>query len=82
MFFKVFESEQISGENIVVHKSSIEPRVPNKLFHPNDSYVFPKKVFGKQNRFCNSKWLKLYRGGMIEKEIKLFFLSEFSIYLS
>ena len=26
-----------------------------KPFHPNDSYVFPKK----QNRFCNSKWLKL-----------------------
>ena len=31
-----------------------------KPFHPNDLYVFPKKVFGKQNRFCNSKWFKLY----------------------
>ena len=35
-------------------------RVPDKPFHPNDSYVFSKRVFGKQNRFCNSKWFKLY----------------------
>ena len=49
------------GENIVVNKSPIEIRVPHKPFHPNNSYVFPKRVFGKQNRFCNSKWFKLYR---------------------
>ena len=41
------DSEQISGENIVVNKCPIEIGVPNKLFHPNDSYVFPKRVFGK-----------------------------------
>ena len=41
------DSEQISGENIVVNKSPIEIGVPNKLFHANDSYVFPKRVFGK-----------------------------------
>ena len=41
------DSEQISGENIVVNKSPIEIGIPNKLFHPNDSYVFPKRVFGK-----------------------------------
>ena len=22
--------------------------------------MFPKRVFGKQNQFCNSKWFKLY----------------------
>ena len=53
-------SEQILGEDIVVNKSSIEIGVPDKPFHPSDSYVFPKRVFGKQNRFCNSKWFKLY----------------------
>ena len=53
-------SAQILGENIVVNKSPIEIRVPDKPFYPNDSYVFPKRVFGKQNRFCNSKWFKLY----------------------
>ena len=50
------DSELILGENIVVNKSPIEIRVPHKPFHPNNSYVFPKRVFGKQNRFCNSKW--------------------------
>ena len=55
------DDEQILGENIVVNKSPIEIRVPDKPFHPSDSYVFPKRVFGKQNRFCNSKWFKLYR---------------------
>ena len=54
------DSEQKLGENIVLNKSPIEIRVPDKPFHPNDSYVFPKRVFGKQNRFCNSKWFKLY----------------------
>ena len=54
------DSEQILGENIVVNKSPIEIRVADKPFHPNDSYVFPKRVFAKQNRFCNSKWFKLY----------------------
>ena len=54
------DSEQIFGENIVVNKSPIEIRVPDKPFHPNDSYAFAKRMFGKQNRFCNSKWFKLY----------------------
>ena len=54
------DSEQILRENIMVNKSPIEIRVPYKPFHPNDSYVFPKRVFGKQNRFCDSKWFKLY----------------------
>ena len=53
-------SEQILGENIVVYKSPMEIRVSDKPLHPNDSYMFPKRVLGKQNRFCNSKWLKLY----------------------
>ena len=44
----------------MVNKSPIEIRVQDKPFHPNDSYVFPKRVFGKQNRFCDSKWFKLY----------------------
>ena len=52
------DSEQTSGENAVVNKSPIEIRVPDKLFHPNDTYVF-RRVFGKQNRFCNSKWFQL-----------------------
>ena len=42
----------------MVNKSSIKIRVPDKPFHPNDSYMFPKGVFGKKNRFCNSKWFK------------------------
>ena len=54
------DSEQILRENVMVNKSPIEIRVPHKLFHLNDSYVFPKRVFGKQNRFCDSKWFKLY----------------------
>ena len=54
------DSEQILGESIVVIESPIEVRIPDKPLHPNDSYVFPRRVFGKQNRFCNSKWLKLY----------------------
>ena len=45
------DSEQLLGENIVVNKSLSEIRVPDKPLHPNDSYVFPKKVFRKQNRF-------------------------------
>ena len=44
----------------MVNTSPIEIRVPDKPFHPNDLYVFPKRVFGKQNRFCSSKWFKLY----------------------
>ena len=44
----------------MLNKSPIEIRVQDKPFHPNDSYVFPKRVFGKQNRFCDSKWFKLY----------------------
>ena len=36
------DSEQILGENIVVNKSPIEIRIPDNLFHPHDSYVFPK----------------------------------------
>ena len=52
--------EQLLAENIVVNKSPIEIRVPDKSFHPKDSYVFPERVFGKQNRFCNSKQFKLY----------------------
>ena len=44
----------------MVNKSPIEIRIPDNLFHPHDSYVFPKRVFGKQNRFCDSKWFKLY----------------------
>ena len=47
------DSEKILEEDIVVNKSPTEIRVPDKLFHPNDSYVFPKRVFGKQNLFCN-----------------------------
>ena len=54
------DSEQILRENVMVNKSPIEIRVQDKPFHPNDSYVFPKRVFGKQNRFCDSKWFKLY----------------------
>ena len=53
-------SEQLLGDNIVVNKSAIEIRVQDKPFHPNDSYVFPKRVFERQNRFCNLKWFKLY----------------------
>ena len=34
------DSEQILGENIVVNKSPVVIRVPDKPFHPNDSYVF------------------------------------------
>ena len=44
----------------MLNKSPIETGLPNKQFHPNESYVFPKRVFGKQNRFFNSKWFKLY----------------------
>ena len=55
------DSEQILRENIMVNKSPIEIRVPDKPFHPNDSYVFPKRVFGKQNRFCNSNWLTMMK---------------------
>ena len=44
----------------MVHKSLIEPRFPDKPFHPNDSYMFSKRMFGKQNQFCNSKLFKLY----------------------
>ena len=44
----------------MVNTSPIEIRVPDKSFHPKDSYVFPKWVSGKQNRFCNSKWFRLY----------------------
>ena len=40
------DSEQILGEHFVVNKS-IEIRVPDKPFYPNDLYVFPKRVFGK-----------------------------------
>ena len=54
------DSDQILGKNIVVNKSPIEIRVPDKPFHPNDLYVFLKRVFGRQNRFCNSKLFKLY----------------------
>ena len=54
------DSEQILQKNIVLNKSLIEIRLPNKLFHPSDSLVFPKSVFGMQNWFCNSKWFKLY----------------------
>ena len=54
------DNEQILGEHFVVNKSPIEIRVPDEPFYPNDFYVFPKRVFGKQNRFCNSKWFKLY----------------------
>ena len=54
------DSEQILGESIVVIESPIEIRVPDKPRHPNDSYMFPRRVFGKQNPFCNSKWFKLY----------------------
>ena len=43
-----------------VSKSPKEIRVPDKPFHPYDSYVFPKRVLGKQNQFCNSKLFKLY----------------------
>ena len=50
------DSELTLGKNIVVNKSPIEIRVPDKPFHPNVSYVFPKRMFGKQNRFCNSKF--------------------------
>ena len=53
-------SEQLLGDNIVVNKSAIEIRVQDKPFHPNDSYVFLKRVFERQNRFCNLKWFKLY----------------------
>ena len=42
------DREQI-GENILGSKSLVEIRVTNKPFHPNDSYVFPKRVFGNQN---------------------------------
>ena len=52
------DSEEIPRENAVVNKSSIKIRVPDKPFHPNESYMFPKGVFGKKNRFCNSKWFK------------------------
>ena len=52
------DSEEIPGENAVVNKSSIKIRVPDKPFHPNDSYMFPKGVYRKKNRFCNSKWFK------------------------
>ena len=53
-------SEQLLGDDIVVNKSAIEIRVQDKPFHPNDSYVFHKRVFERQNRFCNLKWFKLY----------------------
>ena len=43
-----------------VSKSPKIIRVPDKPFHPCDSYVFPKRVLGKQNQFFNSKWFKLY----------------------
>ena len=43
------DSEQISQKNIVLNKSLIEIRLPNKPFHPSDSLVFPKSVFGMQN---------------------------------
>ena len=54
------DSEQILGEKIVVNKSPVKVRVPDKTFHPKSSYVFPKRVFGKQNQFFNSKWFKVY----------------------
>ena len=37
------DSEEILEEDIVVNKFPTEIRVPDILFHPNDSYVFPKK---------------------------------------
>ena len=43
----------------MVNQSPIEISVPDKPFHSNDSYVLPKRMFGKQNVFCNSKWFKL-----------------------
>ena len=43
----------------MVTKSPIEIRIPDKLFHSKDSYLFPKRVYVKQNRFSNSNWLKL-----------------------
>ena len=45
------DNEQILGEHVVVNKSPIEIRVPDKPFYPNDLYVFPKRVFGKQIDF-------------------------------
>ena len=54
------DSEQISVENTVVNKSPVEIRDPDKPSHSNDSYVFPRKEPGKQNRLCNLKWFKLY----------------------
>ena len=45
----------------MLNKSPIEIRVQDKPFHPNDSYVFPKRVFGKQNRFFNSNWLTMMK---------------------
>ena len=41
----------MSGETIVLNKSPIEIRVPDKRFHPYDSYVFSKRVL---------EWFKLY----------------------
>ena len=49
------DSEQILGENIVGNKCTINIRVPDEPLHPNNSYMFPKRVFGKQNRLYNSK---------------------------
>ena len=45
----------------MVNKSPVNIRFPDKLRHPNDSYVFPKRVFGKQNRFFNSNWLTMIK---------------------